>query len=182
MSLWYKIKKAFIQWFADIRVYNFGLILWGDSHYKVKGNDMRMVLKKVLPGDIILRRYNNYLGSVMVKGHFSHAAVYVGDDKIVHMLGDGITWEDILVFMHCDDIAIMRPSPELAAIGVENAYEQLAKGVKYDFDFDTSCEEKFYCTEFVDYCYNNVISIYEEGYVLPDDFLDSEKLSLVWRK
>jgi len=70
----------------------------------------------------------------------------------------------------------------LAQIGMDNAYEQLAKHVKYDFDFDTDCEEKFYCTEFVDYCYNNVISRYEEGYVLPDDFLDSEKLSLVWRK
>ena len=105
---WYAIKSKLLSFFSDIRIYPGGIVFAGDSSYKVKGPDMRQVLDRVLPGDILLRRYSHYLGSVLIKGHFSHAGIYVGNNKVVHMLGSGITEEDILTFLRCDDICIMR--------------------------------------------------------------------------
>lgn len=168
---------------ADIRVYAGGLILWGDSHYKIKGPHQREILGTVKAGDILLRRYEHYLGSVTIPGYWSHAALYVGDDMIIHMLGDGITKEDILTFMRCDDIAILRCSDEARVTEAIHAAEtEYTKGTEYDYRFDSACPDHLYCTELV----NNVFGqlSYERGiknWILPDDMLQALELDVVWK-
>ena len=185
MSLWYKFKRWFLSWSADIRIYPGGIILFGDSHYHLKGDDMREILNVLEPGDILLRRYSHYLGSVLVPGYFSHAAVYVGDDQVIHILGEGITKEDILVFMRCDDMAVLRcTEPDRRDKVISRAWDQLAKGVEYDYDFDTDDSSKFYCTEFVEYCLGYPTrerSMFEIKQILPDSFMASSVLDLVWK-
>ena len=181
---WYTIKSKLLSFFSDIRIYPGGIIIAGDSHYDVKGPDMRKVLDCIQPGDILLRRYSHYLGSVLIKGHFSHAAIYVGDNNVIHMLGEGINKEDILTFMRCDDIAVLRhKKSNIVENAISKAYGFLVAGIEYDYDFDTSKPDKFYCTEFVDSCFNYVIrDNQKDDYVLPDDFLKSQYLDLIWRK
>ena len=182
---WYDIKAKLLSFFSDIRIYPGGVVLAGDSSYKVKGPDMRQVLDHVMPGDILLRRYSHYLGSVLIKGYFSHAAVYVGNNKVIHMLGSGITEEDILTFLRCDDICILRAKDEvLDDAAIDRAKKFLANGIEYDYNFDTESPEKFYCTEFVDNCFEYIIKKEKTdgGYILPDDFLRSPHIDLIWRK
>lgn len=184
MDLFYNVKSKVINFFGDIRIYKGGIILFGPSSYKVTGPDMRKVIDNVRIGDVLLRRYSNYLGSVVIKGHFSHAAIFVGANNVIHMLGDGIDKEDILTFLRCDDICVLRfKETEVIKNAVTNAYFYHQHGVDYDYDFDADCPEKFYCTEFIDFCFDYPVKkSSKHKYIVPDDFLESEKFELVWRK
>lgn len=182
--MWYKIKSKIINFFSNIRIYAGGVILFGESSYQIKGPDMRIILSNLQKGDILLRRYSHYLGSVLIKGYYSHAAIYVGDNKVIHMLSDGITSEDILTFLRCDDICILRYNDHSK---INEAIETVLKfensKIEYDFNFDSKCSNKLYCTELVNCCYNYPIKITtNHKYILPDDFLECESFSLVWRK
>jgi len=172
---WSKLKKAVISWFADIRLYPGGIILFGDSHYEFKGHHMRKVLESLRPGDVLVRNYKHYLGSMVTPGYWSHAAIYIGNDIVAHMLGDGVTEEDILVFMRCDDVAILRcPNKKLVERAIKRALVILEEGMEYDFDFN-NYNDKFTCTEFVEHCYENPVfsNRLHEYYVMPDDFFES---------
>lgn len=175
MSILYKIKSEIISWFADIRFYKGGLILFGESHYQVKGEDVRLILDALKPGDVLLRKYDHYLGSQLISGYWSHAAIYVGDDQVIHMLGEGINKEDILTFTRCDDICILRPKDEIIKTkAIENALAALDTKVEYDYDFDSVTSKRFYCTEFVDYIFNYPVRnrIGCDRAILPDHFLE----------
>jgi hypothetical protein len=103
------------------------------------------------------------------------------------MLGDGITKEDILVFMRCDDMAVVRhPDKERVQRAIQRAYEQLEKGVAYDYDFNTDDHEKFYCTELVEYCFGNPLqdsrSLFEVSSILPDAYLGGGgNFQMIWK-
>jgi len=186
MSLFYKIKSKVLSFLSDIRFYPGGFILFGSSSYGIKGSETREIINELLPGDILLRRYAHYLGSRLIPGYFSHAAVYVGHNNVIHMLGEGINKEDILTFLRCDDICILRPrdmfKAEQAIIKAEN---HLKMGIEYDYEFDHDSAKRFYCTEFVDNCYDYVVKkMVKKDMIMPDDFLQLKKVifDIVWMR
>lgn len=173
LSNLYTIKASIVNFIADIRLYKGGIILYGDSHYDIKGPTARKIIDALEPGDVLLRTYKHYLGSILTKGYWSHAAIYVGNNNVIHMLGDGITTEDILTFTRCDDIAILRSKDlELISIAIEKANSYMAEDIEYDYDFDKKAD-KFYCTEFIWQCYSCPIIEDVGRFILPDDFLKS---------
>lgn len=183
--MWYKIKSSLLSFFSDIRIYPGGIIIAGDSYYKLKGDETRQILNILKPGDVMLRRYSHYLGSVLIKGYFSHAAIYVGDDQVIHMLGSGINKEDILTFLRCDDICILRSiNKDITDFAVSKAYKFLAGGIEYDYDFDDKKPDKFYCTEFVDNIFNYPVknTVSKNNVILPDDFLKCKYFETVWKR
>lgn len=185
MTTFYDIKSGVLSWFSDIRFYKGGIILFGDSYYDVKGEHARQVLNIIEPGDVLLRKYDHYLGSRLISGYWSHVAIYVGDEYyVIHMLGEGITKEDILTFTRCDDICVLRAKDKsLVAEAIINAKKNYELGIKYDYDFKLS-NSKFYCTEFVDSLFSYPVQekIGKDKIVLPDHFLDcklfEEKLTI----
>ena len=110
MQIFYKIKKFIINFFGNIVLFPrpMFIMFYGGVHYKIKGPNLRHIIETLKPGDILLRTYDNYLSSILIPGYWSHAAIYVGDNKVIHVGGDGITIEDILTFIRCDDVAILR--------------------------------------------------------------------------
>lgn len=172
----YKIKAAFVSWFGNIKIYRYPFfILIGHVAYKIKGPHQRKIMSLLEPGDVILRRYDAYVSGLMIPGYFTHAGVYVGDDQIIHVLGSGICKEDILTFTRCDDIAILRHNDKNLVKGaITKAWQQLEKGIAYDFVFDAKSPDKFYCTEFVDFCYDYPVrNSIKDKYIIPDAFLKS---------
>lgn len=183
MITWYRIKSNLLSFLSDIRVYPGGVIFAGESSYQIKGKETREITDIIEPGDILLRRYSHYLGSILIKGYFSHAAIYIGDNSIIHMLGSGITLEDILTFLRCDDICVLRyKNKELINLAIEKAKKDLSNNIQYDYNFDGEDMTKFYCTEFVDNLFECPIKnkIGNNKVVLPDHFLNSDKFTKIW--
>jgi hypothetical protein len=184
MNVLYKIKSVIISWFADIRIYIGGFILFGSSAYEIKGDHMREILDTLEPGDILLRRYSHYIGSRLVPGYWSHVALYVGDGEVIHMLGNGIAKEDILTFMRCDDIAILRGEEKdrayNAIIGANNYYNL---SIKYDYSFNFKDKSKMSCTELLYdiYAEPEITKRISDKYICPDDFLNSI-FKVIWTK
>lgn len=173
--------KSLLTFISDIRLYPGGIVLFGASSYKIKGPHMRAILEVLKPGDVLLRRYAHYFGSLMVPGFWSHAAVYVGDNKVIHMLGAGITEEDILTFMRCDAIKILRfNDPSKVEPAIQKAKEYLSKGGDYDFGFIQG-DEDLYCSELVFMIYDCPEAIKYKNYILPDD-LECPCFDIIWEK
>jgi len=182
-----KIKKFFIDFFGNIKVYKGGLVLFGGSSYGLKGPDWRKVLDVIKPGDIVLNAHNHYVSSWFIKGNFGHVGLYVGNDKIIHVVTDGITKEDILTFLRADAAAVVRIKDRSKVdLAIQRANEQLNKHVEYDYDFDKKDTTQFYCSEFTDFCYGyplrDGISL-GKSFILPDDYLSAhEDFDIVWVK
>jgi hypothetical protein len=181
-----KIWKGFMQWFGDIKIYPYPMfVMFASTSYKIKGPDVRQIMDVVRPGSVLLRRYDHYISGLMIKGYFTHAAIYIGDGRIIHMLGDGICEDDIMTFCRCDNIAVMNcTDPALAEGAIKKAKDSLAAGVEYDFGFRSLDKKEFYCTELISYCYNYPLQS-EAKYTLPDDFLklpETNKFHLNWIK
>jgi len=175
-KLLYKIKAFICDFVANIRIYIGGIVLFGDSSYKIKGPHMRGILETLVPGDVLLRRYNNYLGSIIISGYWSHAAIYMCHNSVVHMLGKGIVKEDILTFMRTDDITILRCADEgLINQALTKATEYLNEDVDYDYNFTTKDDNKMYCTELILNCFfcKDLEYLFSKHIVKPDLLLDT---------
>lgn len=182
-----KIKKLFIDFFGNIKIYKGGIVLFGGLSYGLKGPDWREIIELIKPGDIVLNAHNNYVSSLFIKGAFGHVGIYVGDNQIIHVVTSGIVKEDILTFLRADAAAVVRIKDQ-SRVGsaIKNAYNQLNNHVEYDYDFDKKDTTQFYCSEFTDFCYGYPLS---EGvsagksFILPDDYLRAnEDFDVVWIK
>jgi len=183
----YELKVKLIDFFADIRLYNFGVILWGDSSYQIKGPHMRSLIEVLQPGDVMLRKHNAYLGSMVIPGYWTHAAIYAGENKVIHVRsrGVGTVEEDILTFFRCDNILVLRPKdPDIIPTAITAARKFLALGVQYDYNFNTEQSDTFYCTELVDNCYGYPVRNRKglKEIIIPDDYLDEPSFEIVWQK
>ena len=180
-SLLYRIKGKILSFFSDIKVYPYPgfIILFGNTNYQLKGPKMRKIIDTIQPGDILVRTYKHYLGSFFISGYWSHAAIFEGPNDVIHMLGKGIVKEDILTFMRCDDVGVLRHKGGIDIIqeSIEKARKQLDKGVAYDYDFNTNNSEKFYCTELIDYCYN--LGYPKDEILLPDQLISDPELKII---
>ena len=146
-----KAKKGFLEVFltifGDIKVYNRPLFLVYDpGSYLVKGEDIREIIREIQPGDILVRKYKNYLDGFFIPGYFSHVGLYLGpvskkdvdlvpleqgkkqfksgDQMVIHALAEGVLMEDLLTFCRTDYLAILRfpekikraPEPRLLSV------------------------------------------------------------------
>jgi len=172
MGTYYNVKGKVLNFISDIRVYPLGLVLYGQTGYKIKGDDTRKILDLIEPGDVLLTRYDHYITYILnALGFYGHAGIYVGDDKVVHMLGDGVQNEDILTFTRKDHILILRhKDPEEAKKAVSRALVKYIEGVEYDFDF-SEFNQTLYCSELIYEVFDKPKEMTKSlgKYVMPDD-------------
>lgn len=122
--------ERFLTVFGDIKVFSWPLfVVYDPGSYRVKGEDMREVMGKVRPGDILVRRYDQYLDGYFIPGYFSHVGMYlgkvgdedlahvrpehrqhlrVGEGVVLHALAEGVLMEDLLNFCRCDGLLVLR--------------------------------------------------------------------------
>jgi len=186
-SIRYYITSNVIWFLSDIQLYPWPLFCIFRTHgYRVNAEQTRRVFTFIRPGDILLRRFDKYLGTRFIPGYFTHSALYVGDlslsepDRIVHALGEGVIKEDLLKFLRCDDIVVIRPNLEEEEIKKVVAFALNHIGALYDFDFDFNNNVKFSCTEFVYACFKEFkekLNIKPKKRlwkltIIPDDYLE----------
>jgi Permuted papain-like amidase enzyme, YaeF/YiiX, C92 family len=122
--------QRFLTVFGDIKVFSWPMFMVYDpGSYRVKGQHMREVMRVVQPGDILVRRYDQYLDGHFIPGYFSHVGMYVGpvreeelahvppeyrtsfgtgEQTVVHALAEGVLVEDLLNFCRCDGMLVLR--------------------------------------------------------------------------
>jgi len=161
-------------------------ISYKPTHHKVKGYEIREILKNIEIGDILLRRYDGYLNTYFTPGFWGHAALYVGLDKIIHAIGEGVVQEDILDFCRCDSVCVLRPdvNNELKNNAIEKAIIMKTDHIQYDYKFKSDDDTQVYCTELVDSCYkrlfkNDYTIIAGNSVLIPDSIYKSKECNLI---
>lgn len=192
MKILNSIYKNIAGIFGDVKYFNYPLfLLYDPSDYHISYDDYKTFTSTLIRGDIILRTYDHYLDGAIIPGFYSHAALYLGDDLIIHAVADGIIYTDPYEFAKCDGLAIIRPNVGYGFIerACKYAIDQLGK--EYDFWFNFDNENTYCCTELVYWSYKDVLPIkpklikkmfgtVQQEIISPDDFLTAEKCTLVW--
>lgn len=131
-------------------------IVYDPSYFKMDGVHVRKALSVLKPGDVILRGYDNYLDGWFIDDEFkySHGAVYIGNNQIVHAVAEGVSNIDVLDFMQCDRICIFRPAAYQDE-AIEKAQKFVEDNVPYDFIFQKG-DSALYCFELAAECYKKL--------------------------
>lgn len=187
----YYLKKQFFSFLGKSYVYKTPCFFtYNPHHHKVLGKEVRQILNSVHPGDILLRRYDGYLNTIMMRlidkvEFWGHAGLYVGDNIVIHALGVGVVQEDILDFCRTDSVCVLRPvvSEDIKDQAINKAFQLEKDRTGYDFEFKSNDpnDKKVYCTEMVDECYNWMFKKdYETklgmSQLYPDGIFESDKV------
>ena len=205
LGLLHNIKVAFLYILGRIKIYRWPMfIVYDPKGYDVKAIGIRTAMSLVEKGDIIVRRYNNFLDGYFIPGRFTHSGVYVGDGIIIHAMSDGVQKIDILDFLRCDGFAILRAKKnvgrdmrEIRAKAIDIAHSYLGNEYDYDFEIEERRKEgkpteKVYCHELTRKCFpdldiplvkpslwHGMIRMRNEK-VLAQSFFDSPDIEVVY--
>ncbi|MFA6053446.1 MAG: YiiX/YebB-like N1pC/P60 family cysteine hydrolase [Methylobacter sp.] len=151
----YALKRTVLTIFGDIKIFKWPFfVIYQPASFRVKGRHTRKIMACILPGDVVMRAYVDYLdGYFIPKGESgcSHSGLYVGDNQVVHSIAEGSTLIDIIDFCRADKIIVLRPSDH-QAWAIDHAKKCADENIPYDFNF-TPGPGKYYCHEFTASCY-----------------------------
>lgn len=183
-----EIPKSILRFLGDAYVCASPLwFTYKPTMHKVKGHQVREVLNCVIAGDILLHRQGGYLNTVLLPGFWSHAGLFVGNDRIIHAIGEGVVHEDVIDFCRTDAVCVLRVknlTPEQLQKAIVTANRLEIERVGYDYTF-RSDNGTVYCTEFVDICYNG---LFKDDYrpqplnhivLEPDHIFSSDKVDQI---
>lgn len=175
-----KLIKSIVNVFGNIQFFPqpFFCLLWGNSHYKVKGPEMRKVIDELQEGDIIMRRYDRYVSGWFIPGFWTHTGIVVSEKTIIHAMTKGVIEEDVMTYLRADHIEVLRVSnKKFISNAISKAKDSLGK--EYDFLFDSTDDERMYCTELVKVCYPKIFSSMEGKSIPPDEITKVNNLKTI---
>ncbi len=107
-------------------------------------------------GDVFVTRKDNAVTNYFLPGYWPHAAMYVGSDRVVESLKDGVHERLMDSPFGNDAVALIRP--RLDPIAIKSAIERAGThvGKPYDFDFDFTRADRLVCTEVVYRSYEGI--------------------------
>lgn len=153
----YSIKSKLLTIFGDIKIFKWPMFLiYQPTGYRIKGKQVRKILSKIQPGDVVMRGYNYYLdGFFIPKGqsNCSHSGIYIGNNKVIHSIAEGVTEDELIDFLKCDYTVILRPKISSMLINKAIKHAKSVVGKPYDFNFDTATHDKYFCHEFTRSCF-----------------------------
>lgn len=155
-TIFRKIWSWFLCIIGDIKVFPWPMfIVYDPVVCQLAGGKIREVLNILEPGDIVLRGYTRYLDSAFIPGIYSHSGIYIGENKVIHSVAEGVSEIDVLDFFQADRCAVVRLKDSQEKDSIIDKAIQLAKsyiGTKYDFFF-TEGDSALYCHELTASCF-----------------------------
>ena len=170
------LKRRLVSTLGNIQIWpSPPFITFSPTSYKLSGRASRIFSDTVLPGDVILRRYDRYLTSLMVPGFYSHVGIAVSKTRVVHAIGgEGVIEEDLLQFLRTDHACILRPrtGADVKKYAIKYAVSNL--GLPYDILFYSKDSSALYCTELITKSYRSIVpkEVLNKDRVPPDDLLE----------
>jgi hypothetical protein len=179
----YNISKFIIKLFGDVQFFPAPMfcLFWGNTQYKVKGKEAREIIDDLQRGDIILTRFDRYVSSWFIPGYYTHVALYIGDNKVIHAVTKGVLEEDILSLLRTDHVCVLR-FKEIDPITVRVATNTAITlvGRDYDFLFESNDASSLYCSEIVKKVYSGYFhDLGVDEAISPDEYKAHPKLRVV---
>lgn len=154
----YKLWSKFLTMFGDLKIFRWPLwLVYDPDDFQIYGDNLLKIMEIIQPGDILLRGYRHYLDgkfigifgisthNTEIGGDWSHGAIYVGDNTVIHAVAEGVSSINLLDFCKCDRIAIFRPKKH-KKLAIAIAKRFLKDKVPYDFGFNFGASS-LYCFE-----------------------------------
>lgn len=132
-------------------LYQLGITRWNPRKNRLtefEGNVSKQLLQL---GDIIPAGQHRRVSSLLIGGVFTHALVYVGDGKCVHVDGQGVRLVDYdWIFTEFDTMAIVRV-PGITAEQQSSfvSFMMSHLGEPFDYWFDEKDERTWFCSELI---------------------------------
>jgi len=155
------------------------------SHKQITSKQYREIKKILLPGMAMCTQTRGEMTNIFIPGFWSHAAIYVGDSKVMEAVSKGVVVTDLIDFLLTKDAVIVKDpifaDRDQMIDAVTWALSQEGKG--YDFYFDKS-NDFFYCAEFLWLAYERTIgempftkidTMWGLPTVVPEDIVDAHK-------
>lgn len=108
------------------------------------------------PGDVFVTRKECAVTNYFLPGYWPHAAMYVGSERVIESLKDGVRERTMDSPFGNDAIALIRPKLEVAMIDEAIRRARTHIGKPYDFDFDFTRADRMVCTEVVYRSYDGI--------------------------
>jgi uncharacterized protein YycO len=170
-----------------------GRLHYAPKHRAIKASDVFDMASDLRPGDVLISFSLGELTNHFIEGDFKHAALYIGNGRVVEAIGKGVTVNSFDDFCSSKDrIAILRPlfcNDVTAKMAAMNAVSQIGK--PYDYYFEMG-ESSFYCAELITWAYFNATigmcpfvkrEVMGVETVLPNDFyMAKSKFELVMER
>ena len=179
----YSIWTVILTIIGDIRISKYIPFLYynpDEYDFKVRGGQIDTIRAVIKPGDIVLRKYNDYLDSLFIPGAYSHTGIYVGDDTIIHAVAEGVKKIHITDYCQADGICVLRAT-SLSDNDIEDVVNTAKSylGAPYDFSFSGN-NKALYCHELGAMCFIRKFSIQSYPITLlgePIEFLGRKYLA-----
>ncbi|MEM8946921.1 MAG: YiiX/YebB-like N1pC/P60 family cysteine hydrolase [Planctomycetota bacterium] len=127
------------------------------SHRPALPDSVRSELLDLLePGDVLVTRKEHSLTNYFLPGYWPHAALYIGNGRVVEALADGVHERSVDSPFAVDAIATIRP--QVASEQIEQVIQRALThvGKPYDFDFDFTRADRMVCTEVIYRSYEGI--------------------------
>jgi len=132
-------------------LYQLGITRWNPRKNRLTAFEYQVSKDLLQLGDIIPAGQYRRVSSLIIGGVFTHALVYVGDGKCVHVDGQGVRLVDYeWIFSEFDTMAIVRVpgiTPEQQRSFVDFLTSHL--GEPFDYWFDEKDERAWFCSELI---------------------------------
>ena len=169
---------GWLEFFFVNVLYQLGITKWNPRQNRLTDFEGKVSKELLQLGDIIPAGQYRRVSSLLIGGVFTHALVYVGDGKCVHVDGLGVRLVDYdWIFTEFDTMAIVRV-PGITAEQQSSLVNFLLShvGEPFDYWFDEKDERAWFCSELI--CaglrqegFNLNICNIEKNLPHPSDFL-----------
>lgn len=183
-TIGYKVKKIAFRFIGDIKWAGITHPFWftiNATSFRLKGRHYRQLASIIKPGDVLIRRFEGYVDKWLIPGFWNHGGIYVGGNKVVHAISDGVIKEDLIDFMRTDHVIVLRPPLCYRQAAVNKALAAI--GSEYDFAFDFRETMRFSCTELVNTCLDGIIPgkrRFGRLTIVADDIVACNTLEVIW--
>ena len=162
-NIFKKIKKGALVFSGHLYFHNRPMwIVYRPDHDRVTGDDMWKIIECLEPCDMLLRKYDRYLNTLLERalpkikggewGFWGHAGFFAGDHAVLHSVEEGCVRTNILDFIQADAVAVRRVpglTKEDKDYYIERAWDKVEDKTPYDYDFKRG-NIGIYCSEYYD--------------------------------
>lgn len=115
---------------------------------KINKTHINEIKSNLKVGDIFFTNIGGYLINLFNISPMNHCAVYIGDNKVIEAVSEGVIETDLMYFLsRKDEIIVKRVTEQDRMPCFINTLKSYI-GTKYDFEFEES-DGQFYCFELV---------------------------------